>query len=538
MVNKNLQIIFTVYLSLDHLDTANPAPASPYQTGGGGTAFENKVGALFLSYLLTGSLPYGIGRGKITEVYFQPKKCITGIDDFLLTIEDNGNKYNAFVQIRHEVLFTAKSLGFKDLIQKAWKLYIGSSEVAFGSQDLIVIGTGVYTKQVQTELQVLLEWAYGSHNANDFYEKVNKEGVSSIKKREFLKIFETILKEMKKDVSQEEVLEFLKHLRIVYYDLDDVASSHKVNCINDLSNKLSVNTNEASLLFDKLQLISTEYATISGSINKEKLMRKAQTFIPSLAEIPKKGLMTLKQYKERKEIKSLLTKKYVGRQNELAKLSKFLEEPDKEIMIIVGHGGSGKTRLTIEFTEQYTNSSGNAYQVYFIEPGIDVDSLTISENSLLILDDAIRFDNLGRILDRIKNSESIKLILVDRLIFSIRIQQTAEKKGYTPDKIILKKGELSEFIKKNYPTIPDTRVLHIEQECRDNYDYAIIFADYYLEKEIVGNQKDVLIWKTAEYFEDLRIRTGYNIEDIIDTVYLISIIMPLNLSKDKQMIET
>jgi hypothetical protein len=517
------------------LSKANPQPSSPYESGGGGIAFENKVGALYLSYLLTGSLPHGIERGKIIKVHFQTKKDTKGFDDFLLIINDNDNEYKAFVQLRHDITFTARSSGFKDLIQKSWKLYVGSQELVLNPQDLIILGVGVYTKEIQTEYQVLLKWAYGSDNASDFYEKAKREGVSSIKKREFLETIETTLREMKEDITQDEILDFLKHLMIVYYDLDNSASSHKGNCINDLSNKLPINTTEALSLLDYLQLLSSEYATISGSIDKEKLMRKAQTIIPSLVEIPRTGLITLEQYKERKEIKSLLSKKYVGRQSELAKLSMFSKEPDKKIMIIVGHGGSGKTRLTVEFADQYKNHDGNI-PVYFIDPGLDVGSMTIPEDSLLILDDAIRSNNLDRLLDIVGNSKS-KLILVERSIFSIRIQQTVEKKGFTPDKIVLKKGGLLEFLKENYSIIPEERLLHIEQQSRDNYDHAIIFAEYYKEKRIVGSQIEALAWKTAKYLEDLRIRSEHAVEDIIDAVHLVSIIMPLNLSKDQQMIE-
>ena len=79
--------------------------------------------------------------------------------------------------------------------------------------------------------------------------------------------------------------------------------------------------------------------------------------------------------------------------NELKELHDFLNS-DKEIKLITGDGGVGKTRLAIEFANKTEEEKNDNWNVYFIHPYKDFNSGLIPDekNTLLILDETSRYD--------------------------------------------------------------------------------------------------------------------------------------------------
>ncbi len=140
---------------------------------------------------------------------------------------------------------------------------------------------------------------------------------------------------------------------------------------------------------------------------KEEIRETEKSVIDRLLDEIKKvilesPLIPLVEFKKRAEIKPLLKyQKFIGRQNELDKLHKFLND-DQKIMLITGRGGIGKTRLAIEFADQI---EGKNFTVYFIHPEIELKfgALQATDNILLILDEAASYSYIDKVIDFAQN---------------------------------------------------------------------------------------------------------------------------------------
>ncbi|HUV02820.1 MAG TPA: ATP-binding protein [Desulfobacteria bacterium] len=82
-----------------------------------------------------------------------------------------------------------------------------------------------------------------------------------------------------------------------------------------------------------------------------------ETFKAEINEIVKSirenPFLTLEEFKGRTENKAI-DYKFVGRGEELEEQNTFWNNPDDKISIIVGEGGTGKTRLALEFAQKLT----------------------------------------------------------------------------------------------------------------------------------------------------------------------------------------
>ncbi len=250
-------------------------------------------------------------------------------------------------------------------------------------------------------------------------------------------------------------------------------------------------------------------------------------------------ILTFEEYTRRSQISPLLKYRFVGRKGDLEKLHNFLEKIDKKIEFVIGDGGTGKTRLALEFAQQVIKE-GN-WNVYFIHPDKDFPPLSIRGKTLLILDEVTRYKNerskdWEKLINHVENPPSkdtdIRLLLLDRPIFEESIEFHLKEIKSAFSKYIIKKGEIVEFLKENkelFGVIDDDTARDIDKECKNSFDLAISYAEYYKEKRIVGTAKEILDWKTSKYIKDIAINTGHEkaAVDIDFYIGLISLITPI-----------
>jgi hypothetical protein len=182
-------------------------------------------------------------------------------------------------------------------------------------------------------------------------------------------------------------------------------------------------------------------------------------------------------------------------------------------MLITGEGGTGKTRLTLEFVKYLQGNIDHEtkYNIYFMNPYNDTFPTSLADNTLLILDDAGRHSmNLNKLVDLVLNSEKYgqtKLILVERSIFRNHIENIIKENNAEPEILYLKKGQIVPFLKQNFPWIDEHTAKEIEEDCRESFDYAAICAEHYHSGGKLSSLVDVLSWKTAHYIRDIAERT-------------------------------
>jgi hypothetical protein len=271
-----------------------------------------------------------------------------------------------------------------------------------------------------------------------------------------------------------------------------------------------------------------------NSVIDPKSAKIDQTDKPTILE----NLLTFGQYCQRLDVKSTMNKYpiFVGRTEEMKVLNSFLKDHTKPILLIAGDGGTGKTRLVLEFIKLLeTNLSGKLqHKVYFVNPDRDGFSSSLS-NIILIVDDASRFANLNNVIDLVSNSDNFgsKLILIERSIFKEHILNTIKQKNVESYELDLKRGHIIDFLKQNFSLVNESAVRDIDIECRGSFDYAAICAEYYLSGGKISRLEDIISWKTERYIMDIANRTKSDFADVKYVIYLFSMITPIDWIKDK-----
>jgi len=97
--------------------------ATPKQTAGGGFAFEDKVVAYYLSWMLTGGVPFTLDRGTITRVDCQVRVDGWTLDDLLITCTKNNQKYRYAFSVKSNLQFS-RDRAPEDFVHDIWSLYL------------------------------------------------------------------------------------------------------------------------------------------------------------------------------------------------------------------------------------------------------------------------------------------------------------------------------------------------------------------------------------------------------------------------------
>jgi len=109
----------------------------------------------------------------------------------------------------------------------------------------------------------------------------------------------------------------------------------------------------------------------------------------------------------------------VGRGPELANLRAFIRDKSKDVYVLAGVGGSGKSRLVVRLTEHFGREHAE-WQVRLVTEGTQVDHQSARElplgPCLIIVEDVHRRDDLSRLLSVAKyRPDPTKFLLVSRV---------------------------------------------------------------------------------------------------------------------------
>jgi hypothetical protein len=166
--------------------------------------------------------------------------------------------------------------------------------------------------------------------------------------------------------------------------------------------------------------------TIDHFLNGEELIQKIAPSIEQYKERLSKPYYPFVNYKEYffafigKD--KLFRQDYtiIGREKEIASIDSFIQS-DKKILTIVGRGGIGKSKLIYEVAKRYETSKGECSRFLFIKENVIFDNEILkkipSGKSVLILEDAHRYDQLLNVLALFRNSDlfdRLKLIITSR----------------------------------------------------------------------------------------------------------------------------
>lgn len=334
--------------------SSNKSISNPFSTGGGGTNFEQKVGTMYLVFLLAKLIPYGI-KGIIKEVRFQQLHTEL-LDDLTIITEDEGKKRKLSLQIKHNINFRKSNSDFTRIISDCWRTLKNETIGSFDPEiDRFGIGLGVNQQIIGEHIIPIRNLAWTAKNGSDFYEKMNSLSFAS-EKKEFVSMLEEIITETKgSKPTQDELWQFLKCFEIINFELEHDESKDLVNSWNILLDLIQErNATTATSLFNRLYSIVSNYNPSAGTITYQQLRNKCGSF--PLIENPdfSSDIKQLKIHTKNslQSIRDVIAEDIqFKRNNELNKIRKEIHE--NEVLVLHGEPLIGKSVLIKMLSEDY-----------------------------------------------------------------------------------------------------------------------------------------------------------------------------------------
>lgn len=249
--------------------------SNPFSTGGGGPHFEAHVQASFVALMLTGGFAPCLPCWPISKIKLQGKFAGYETDDLTVFVEQpsNDQKRKIFGNIKHSISITEKDKVFGEVIQAAWNDF-NNADLFTRKNDVIALITGPLSSTDINDARWILEWARHSENAAEFISNVELANFSSQGKQSKLQAFRTNLNNANdgNPVSDEMLVEFLKHFHLLGYDLD-IKAGVTLSLLHSLIGQYS-QENAQSLwtrLIDEVQSANKNAGTITAESLPEDL---------------------------------------------------------------------------------------------------------------------------------------------------------------------------------------------------------------------------------------------------------------------------
>lgn len=202
--------------------TKKKKQSSPIATGGGGYHFESHVQASFVVLMLTGGYAPCLPCWPIVEIKLQGKIDGYDTDDIIVFTEESNTKQQCKLigQIKRSIVITKSDHQFGEVIQAAWSDF-NNPKIFTPKKDVIALITGPLSATDSKNVLWLLNQARRTKNVSDFFRDVEEANFSPPQCLQKLKVIQHHLKvaNSDRDVSRDELYNFLKHFYILSYDL-------------------------------------------------------------------------------------------------------------------------------------------------------------------------------------------------------------------------------------------------------------------------------------------------------------------------------
>ncbi|MDB5341989.1 MAG: hypothetical protein JWP89_366 [Schlesneria sp.] len=195
--------------------------SSPNSTGGGGTHFEQHVGAAFLAWLLMRAIPPILTDCTLAEVHFQTERLNWKTDDILLIGENGlGEKRKLVCQVKQSITVSASDPEFSKLMTDAWHDF-KNGELFDRSKDRFAIITLRGTEVLLRHFGGLLDCARTSRSSEEFANRLSTKGlVHSKAVSHFHEVAKIIESRDARRGDQTEIWAFLRLLHVLSLDLN------------------------------------------------------------------------------------------------------------------------------------------------------------------------------------------------------------------------------------------------------------------------------------------------------------------------------
>lgn len=196
----------------------NTSVPSPFATGGGGTFFEQQVGAMWLSLLLTRAIPPVIVDTQVSKVSFQTSNLGWHTDDFLVEgTKANGTIRRLAGQVKSSFTVSSKNADFNKTVPALWKDFNSNHFNQQTDRLAIVVKRG--SNVLLEHLTALFDCAATSNSSEEFNRRLNTAGMLDKNVRHYAEEIKKSIEAADLTFDQESFWKFLKSLVVLSLDL-------------------------------------------------------------------------------------------------------------------------------------------------------------------------------------------------------------------------------------------------------------------------------------------------------------------------------
>lgn len=327
--------------------------ASPLSTGGAGTIFEYRVGALALAALLRGDRFEALGV-PVTQVRFQQSESGHYLDDVVVEGQGGDGLLLAEFQVKRRVVPVPSDRQWQSVVRQCVAATEADEAGVASRRHFLGLASGGPARQL-SDLRELSRWA-GTHPTEEsFLELIAADGVIPARVRERWRyIRETVgqvLADSRGSVTGNQVdavaFRIASALRVWVVEVEDGERDHR-NALDRLGDLLAPGPADAAAgLFLQLADIAQELGSRAGRINaqglRDELARRGVPLLPASSAAPAAASANL----------PLRNAAFAGRAGLLGQLTRQLPLSESAVVAVHGLGGVGKSQLVLEYAHRH-----------------------------------------------------------------------------------------------------------------------------------------------------------------------------------------
>lgn len=338
--------------------------ATPKQTGGGGSVFENKVAAWFCAHFLGDTLSISSELGKIIRIDFQVRAEGWLFDDLLLTKKNSdGEISRTAVSVKSNIQFNTAGPS-TDLLYDLWNQYAGEPQKIFDPlKDYLCIVNSSIPSAISRDLMDLLACAK-EMDCKVFLDRIkNDKGGFSITKRKLFKSFSCPSDiASKHNLKEQDTVVLLSRLFFIEFDFER-PNSNSENALMAMVRNLIMEPDgkNETQLYESLCRIGSELAPVSGYLDYRKIIKRFAG-IYNLKGFPNHIADWQKIYSLSSRSLSSIPDSIGGKINlqRTSELNSLKEAIDNnQVLFVLGKSGYGKSVLVKKLIERETDFQNN-----------------------------------------------------------------------------------------------------------------------------------------------------------------------------------
>lgn len=316
--------------------------SSPAATGGAGTTFEQRVGALFLALLLTRSGPPFAPRAQVQRVLQQTEHLGWATDDYLIEAHSaDGIRLRALVQVKRSFAITTNDENCAKAFTDAWRDF--SNEGFDHANDSVLLITGALGRAPKEAFRMLLDCASASPDAGDFLRRLGLAGYLNDTARRYAAIVRTTLDGAKgSPITDDDFWRFLRRFQFAELDLETPAG------ITETLTKALLGARDGSM--DAAEDDWNELLVRAASGAARATVHTRDAFSPRLLQrhvVPSSSWCQLGIVEDYSEIVARRVRRQIGAGRPLPRPKLHAEVlghlETKRIVLLIGEAGSGKS---------------------------------------------------------------------------------------------------------------------------------------------------------------------------------------------------